>query len=284
MLVSSQWSVGLTVAAVGGGPLLGLARWPTLLAAAGLGVAAAGASFLHLGQPLKAWRVVLGWSHSWLSREAIAIAAYVGLTSLAVGLDATWNGVSDGVDLLGPVLAGLATIIGVGAALLGLGAVYCSAMIYVVTGRYPWRADQTAARFGGTTAIAALAALTIMTAASDTAAPGWAVVAAGGAMAVLVGRLLAERSLLRDPHPDAQRSADLLGGPLRGAATGRLLLAIAGGATLTVGAIAAVAADSAPAATTVLAAGAIVLVAADLAERRLFFQACAPRTMPGAHR
>ena len=30
-------------------------------------------SVLHLGQPLKAWRIFLGFRHSWLSREAVAL-------------------------------------------------------------------------------------------------------------------------------------------------------------------------------------------------------------------
>ncbi len=43
------------------------------------------ASVFHLGQPVKAWRVWLGWRTSWLSREAIALNTFTGLAITWVG-------------------------------------------------------------------------------------------------------------------------------------------------------------------------------------------------------
>jgi sulfite dehydrogenase (quinone) subunit SoeC len=54
----------------------------------GLGVAVVllliglGASFLHLGRPLRAWRAAAMWRTSWLSREVIVLPAFIGLLVL----------------------------------------------------------------------------------------------------------------------------------------------------------------------------------------------------------
>ena len=57
-----------------------------LVRAVGLGVAlllaGLGASFLHLGHKLRAWRAVLMWRTSWMSREVIVMPAYIALTAL----------------------------------------------------------------------------------------------------------------------------------------------------------------------------------------------------------
>jgi formate dehydrogenase iron-sulfur subunit len=105
------------------------------LAAAAVGAVGLVASVFHLGQPLRAWRIFLGWRKSWLSREAMLFGAWFGL---AAG------------TLMVPGLAPASAGVG----LLGLA---CSAMIYVDTQRSFWRASQTFPRFFGTAAIAALA-------------------------------------------------------------------------------------------------------------------------------
>lgn len=66
--------VGVPVAPglVSGGLLLAL-----LMLLVGLG-----ASFLHLGRPMRAWRAATMWRTSWLSREVIVLPAFIG----AVGL------------------------------------------------------------------------------------------------------------------------------------------------------------------------------------------------------
>jgi DMSO reductase anchor subunit len=41
-----------------------------------------GASFLHLGHPERAWRAMMMWRTSWLSREVLVLPAFIGLTCL----------------------------------------------------------------------------------------------------------------------------------------------------------------------------------------------------------
>jgi DMSO reductase anchor subunit len=54
-----------------------------------------GASFAHLGRPARAWRAVLMWRTSWLSREVIVLPAFIGVVALwwlalRMGFDAPW--------------------------------------------------------------------------------------------------------------------------------------------------------------------------------------------------
>ena len=78
-----------------------------LLAAAGMGL-----STLHLGKKMRAWRSILNWRRSWLSREIILYSMFAGLSFvyLFVGADA-------------PVLHGLVTVLGF-AALFAIDQVY----------------------------------------------------------------------------------------------------------------------------------------------------------------
>ncbi|MEW6560572.1 MAG: DmsC/YnfH family molybdoenzyme membrane anchor subunit [Pseudomonadota bacterium] len=48
----------------------------------GLGVIGLAASFGHLGRPERAWRAAAMWRTSWLSREVIALPAFLGLSAL----------------------------------------------------------------------------------------------------------------------------------------------------------------------------------------------------------
>ncbi|WP_213953641.1 DmsC/YnfH family molybdoenzyme membrane anchor subunit [Variovorax sp. dw_954] len=98
----------------------GLAMAPSFMSVA-LTVAEAmlliglGASFAHLGRPERAWRAVLMWRTSWLSREVIVLPAFIGVVAL------WWLALRAGVDgLLLPLVAiALATLLW-----------YCTAMIY----------------------------------------------------------------------------------------------------------------------------------------------------------
>lgn len=105
------------------------------LAAAILGALGLAASVFHLGQPLRAWRIFLGWRKSWLSREAMVFGVWFPITVAATML---------------PSLAPIAAAVGV----LGL---VCSAMIYVDTRRQFWRAAQAFPRFFGTAVVVAAA-------------------------------------------------------------------------------------------------------------------------------
>ena len=81
-------------------------------------VAGLAASFLHLGRKMQAWRAVLMWRTSWMSREVILLPAFIAL--VAIWWLAVWIGAS-------------APWVQVLPALMLLGAValwYCTAMIY----------------------------------------------------------------------------------------------------------------------------------------------------------
>lgn len=144
MLTLTQTAAGLFLAAaivtVGGGPIASLASIG--FASLCLGLIA---SVLHLGQPLKAWRAFLGWRKSWLSREIIAFNAFAGAatTVLALSVIAAKGWGPDVTRFLLP-----ATI---GAAVLGLAAVFTSAMVYVDTNRPCWCGRNTFGNFFGTT-------------------------------------------------------------------------------------------------------------------------------------
>ena len=59
---------------------------------AALGALGLAASVFHLGQPLRAWRIFLGWRKSWLSREALVFGAWFGLRVVVV----LWQGAGHG--------------------------------------------------------------------------------------------------------------------------------------------------------------------------------------------
>jgi DMSO reductase anchor subunit len=90
-----------------------------LWAVTGMLLAALAASFFHLGHPLRAWRAVLMWRTSWMSREVILLPAFIcviGAWALSATLARTDPGSTE-------LLAWLAIA---GAFVLW----YCTAMIY----------------------------------------------------------------------------------------------------------------------------------------------------------
>ena len=102
---------------------------PIIAGAAGLAAAS-----LHLGQPLRAWRVFLGLHQSWFSREAVLFGAWVGFLVLRERI---------------PMFNVMTVLTG----MLGL---LCSVMIYVDTRRSFWRFSRTFPRFFGTGTVLAL--------------------------------------------------------------------------------------------------------------------------------
>jgi Fe-S-cluster-containing dehydrogenase component/DMSO reductase anchor subunit len=154
MLVLTQWGGG-ALAAVGW-RCLSVGATPSWLemsvAAAGCLVLHAGlvASVFHLGQPLKAWRIGLGWRTSWLSREAIALGLLSGVSLLFTGLMALGT-VPSGVPLPAWMLRGSAAVM----ILLLILATVAQIQVYAVTGRPRWRRPLTASRFVGTVALGA---------------------------------------------------------------------------------------------------------------------------------
>ncbi|MFI4876463.1 MAG: DmsC/YnfH family molybdoenzyme membrane anchor subunit [Blastopirellula sp. JB062] len=142
LLVFTQLSVGAALA----GCLLPSQRGMLFVlstATCAVGLAASG---LHLGRPLYGFRVFLGLRTSWLSREAILFGKYfalIGLATASVTLQTFLE--------LGMLAAWLSVAVGVAA-------VYCSIMIYVVTQRPVWGLIWTSMRFGGTALLLGVAA------------------------------------------------------------------------------------------------------------------------------
>lgn len=114
---------------------LGAADHPS--AALSTGATGLAAAVLHLGQPLRAWRMFLGWRKSWLTREALLFGTWLPLAAATAFMPT-------------PALALTTTLVG---AL----ALACSALIYVDTRRHFWRAAQTFPRFFGTALLTGLA-------------------------------------------------------------------------------------------------------------------------------
>ncbi|HEX2861884.1 MAG TPA: DmsC/YnfH family molybdoenzyme membrane anchor subunit [Lacunisphaera sp.] len=239
-------------------PALAVSGW----AAGAAGLALAG---LHLGRPLRAWRVFLGLRKSWFSREAVLFGAWFPLATAYVAVRLGWVPLEPG-----PLRSTLA----VGTAALGLLALFCSVMIYVDTRRVFWRFANTAPRFFGSAIILGLAgALT---------APG-APLTLGFALAVVTmlklafeARALAPLNELWDGTASpARQTARLLTGPLQGANALRVTAALLGGILLPL----ALALGAAPLAAAWPALALCLL--GELAERYLFFRAVDAPKMPG---
>ncbi|MCC9600679.1 dimethyl sulfoxide reductase anchor subunit [Stieleria sp. JC731] len=164
MLVMTQLAVGALLAEaitaavrfVLGSPVsnnvtLTVAVVAFVIANAGLGIAP-----LHLGQPLRMWRVFLGLRTSWLSREAVVLGKFMGAVALAIGLFALpifWDWIPSAIQNLIPVDLipdWLGRLVLVASLPLGIAGLYCSAMIYIATKRQLWRQDRTLPRFFGT--------------------------------------------------------------------------------------------------------------------------------------
>jgi len=120
-----------------------------LTGAVDLGVAAAasfavaalalGASTLHLGRPIHAYRALKMWRRSWLSREVLLFGAFAGIANAYAA--AVWFGRPEGI-----VLGGLTAIVG----LAGIGASGC---IYRVQSRPAWNSRLTLLRFAMTAGV-----------------------------------------------------------------------------------------------------------------------------------
>ncbi len=258
MLVSSQLASGAALAVIALPP----ASITAHLIAASASVFAVGASFAHLGRPLLAWRVVLGLGHSWLSREAVLLGAFAGATtaSLALHLDAEQPG----------TLTTVRTILAAVAALLGIGVLLSSVMVYTVTGRTWWSKSYVYVRFGCAVGSLGLACWGLNDLGRVTPPPS-TMLAVVAAIALAGVSLSQDLSLARRGSPsggELARTGLLISGPLRRTMIVRVLF---------VGASSLAMFDPAP----LRVAGFVALLIGTLAERSLFFRAVAPNRMPG---
>jgi Fe-S-cluster-containing dehydrogenase component/DMSO reductase anchor subunit len=264
MLVLTQLAAGAFVADM----LMDRSTAMTIVAVVA-GWLALGASVLHLGRPTQAWRAVIGLRHSWLSREVVAFGAFAGLATLYAA--ASLLGAPPGT-----------TALGWAAAASGLAGVACSVCIYAVTRRTWWRAHRTGGRFAFTTVATGLAVALVAAVADGDPIAG--PLAGLLALSTLVA-LLAQVAILRHRWDvmgsDLGRTASLLTGELRRPFVARLAGALAGGVVVPVIVLAV---PSGLAGAVVASIGLVVLVAAELCERWLFFTAVAGPRMPGALR
>lgn len=114
---------------------LGIAAIISLL----VGGLALGASTMHLGRPVHAYRALRMWKRSWLSREVLMFGCFSNIAGLYAGF--LW------LRLSGSAALGLLTV------LFGLAGITASACIYLVRARPAWNSKRTIADFFLTAAL-----------------------------------------------------------------------------------------------------------------------------------
>lgn len=294
MLVLTQLSVG--------GFVIGLALdWflpreqaaalrPLLAAnALGFGLLALAASTLHLGRPFYAFRAVLGLGHSWLSREIVAFGLFAKLACLYFA--ALWWFEMD-------TTSGWGSVLSASVAVSGIIGVFCSAMIYIFTGRECWSFLSVIVRFTLTSALLGVAVVWLSLLLLLLFCPrpplqqflqdhgrtlGQSIMIVG--IAKLGWDAAIFRHLLFRQMTPLRRSALLLGGELSNVTLVRFALGLLGSVLLPLfllNNLADVSADLSLARFTIITGMMVVAsLVSELLERYLFFAACAAPRMPG---
>jgi len=148
MLVLTQMSVGAFlvdqvvsgVALAAGREAVPAERSIQLATALGLGMLGLAAATFHLGRPWLAYRAIIGWRTSWLSREIIAFGAFATVASAYAAIP--WF---EGLGVhMSPMWE---RIVGGAVAATGLMGVFCSTMIYASTRRVFWNPAYTGLKF-----------------------------------------------------------------------------------------------------------------------------------------
>jgi len=278
MLVLTQVAVG-TLAADAALTWLGIVPDTSAVALLGLlvGLVALGASLLHLGRPLLAWRAVLGLRHSWLSREIVVFSAFAGAAVAdAVLVTSGW------FEDIRPVTRG-------GVLVCGLAGIACSVELYVVTRRTWWSRWRTAGRFLATAmtgGVLVAGAVHLTGGASPDRSrlltillPVLAASLAVGILVPIIG--LPRRGRIGTGAGDLAATRALLRHQLTGWVTAR---AMAAGAALLLVAITSVTTISdspGPLTAIPVALAALIAIVGEFFERHMFFTASAPPRMPG---
>jgi Fe-S-cluster-containing dehydrogenase component/DMSO reductase anchor subunit len=249
MLVLSQMAAGLHVAH------LFVRETATALVGFGTLNGALFVSIAHLGRPLKAWRAVLGWRRSWMSREIIAFSVYAGLSGLLVLLPQNMP-------------------LAIATAFTALAGVFCSAMIYIDTRRPAWARGITFTRFfGATLVLGTTGAACILAWIGSQTAQGFVVASIAVRTWSFLGEFTRNAAAVRSPlspeHPAAIAAVMLLPDVMR------WRVALFAAASLT--SIAALLSASPMWSTLALVAS----LAGCALERYTFFTACAAPRMPG---
>jgi Fe-S-cluster-containing dehydrogenase component/DMSO reductase anchor subunit len=263
MLVLTQLSVGAFAVELFTHGLGAVGTWVALA----LGLAAMGASILHLGRPQYAFRALLGLGTSWLSREILAFSVFAFAAALYAG--SRLFAVDDWLRL--QLLRATAAS--------GVVGVFASVMVYAATRRPAWRAPHVALRFFGAAALLGCATVLALAALGARDVPALA----RALVAVATIKLAIEASIfrhLRSRRQTAQkRMAILMSRPLRTQTRWRFACGIVGGVLLP--ALLLLLAP-APTARAILAvAGLACVLAGELLERHLFFVTATALKMPG---
>ena len=294
MLVATQISVGMifierfaaTLAWVSGHDHSVVATRSILLAALLIGGVGLNIASLHLGQPLRAWRVFLGLKTSWLSREAVVLGKYMGLLTAATAL--YWlpvfsEYVPQSIQKWIPDWAASLTI--VMAILVGAAGLFSSAMIYIATRRQIWRSSRTLIRFMGTGAVAgATSVLPILILSGESRFISVAITMI--AMITLASKAAWEWSVHLNPNGrgDAydRRSRRLVRQSLSSLAKSRMLAAQVGLGLLCVAAAATFVSPWTAAGFAIAAS--VIVIGGEIAERLLYFMSVVYDRMPGTFR
>lgn len=302
MLVATQISVGVlvtelivsTVLLITGNQVPASVMLTSAIVAFAIGNAGLGIAPLHLGQPLRMWRVFLGLKTSWLSREAVVLGKFMGLLAAGIGVAAlplVWDWIPESIQSFIPTeyipsWAGRALL--VLAIPVGLAGLYCSAMIYIATQRPLWRSKRTLPRFFGTAIVSGPVIV-----AAIFAWFGFGVTAAwlclSGCLALGWKWLLERRVYLAQPEsqPDLsdplvdldRRSRRLVFGPLKSTASARVMCIVTSLALSFIAALMCIASPSIGGSLAIIAA--LLLIAGENMERLLYFQSVVYDRMPG---
>ncbi|MDO8794904.1 MAG: DmsC/YnfH family molybdoenzyme membrane anchor subunit, partial [Vicinamibacterales bacterium] len=271
MTVLTQFSVG-AFAAIWLLQLFGVSTRLSFAALGSLTVAglALGASTLHLGRPIYAYRALRMWRRSWLSREVLAFAVF---SAVATAYAATlWLGWAGGLPL------GFITVA------VGCAGVWASACIYRVPSRPSWNTVFTVIQFVATAALAGPLCAALI---APGAVAGLALGAAGGTGIALTLVGLRVLRLMASERVELRGTARLLSTNFRLHLVARVALLVLGGIVLPLaaaGAIPSVAQTDAavlglPLRDLVMGAALAVTAGAEILGRYLFFVSAVPTHM-----
>jgi DMSO reductase anchor subunit len=299
MLVLTQMSVGAFLVdqvlsgldATAGAAVAPQSRTLHLGAAFVLGLIGLAASVFHLGRPWLAYRAIIGWKKSWLSREVLAFGAFAASASAyaATAFLEAW-----GISIPPAWERGL----GGAVALTGLAGVACSVMIYASTRRVFWNPAYVGLKFLLTALVLGIpVALLIHVAAAAWQSPAvlhteiartgrWLCLALAGATAL---KLFVEAVVLgwlrARTFTPLRRTAQLMIGDLGRVTGSRFITGALGGLVLPL-LLASASAGSASLSPFLLLPAVLVVLALSFAgevlERYLFFAAVVAPKMPGA--